>query len=185
MIIESWHSSGHGKSACLYVEERTGWPKWKIRDRAIQLGVQRPRKKSPPWSQQELETLEKYAWMNITAIQRKLKRDCGVWRSADAVKTRRCLLKLPQSVDGYNPRQLAELLGCDSNMTLRWIRSGLLPAKDRDLAVDSKVNHWFIPHEWVYQFVLKHPEYIDLCNVNKMWFLNLLTRGKIGLEQLR
>lgn len=185
LILDAWRTI---KDPRRYVAEKTGWPEWAVQDHAINLGaVETRRIKEPVWSVAECETLENYSWLTIRSLQRKLKKQTGIWRSASAVKSQRYRLRLAQTVDGYNPHQLSRLLGTAPSAVRTWIRLGLLPAKNRSHGAyeTTDVNYWFIPNEWVYDFVLKHPERIDLSKVDKMWFLNLLTRGKIGLAQLQ
>jgi hypothetical protein len=41
---------------------------------------------------------------------------------------------------------------------------------------------YWITHNAVREFVLKHPDEIDLRKVEKWWFLDLMTAGRIGIR---
>ena len=79
---------------------------------------------------------------------------------------------------------MAGLFGIDSHNVGKWIRFGWLTAEKRgtDRTAVQGGDIWFIHHEQVYRFVLGHPEEIDLAKVDKLWFLDLVTRGKIGFQ---
>jgi hypothetical protein len=181
MIRESWRSLGHGKAASLYIQERTGWPDWAVKRRAVVLGVAKIRRKELPWSSAELAVLDEFAWMCPQRIGDKLRSLCGTQRTPVAIVLKRKRRKLLSNLDGYSPCSLAELLGVDSHRVARWIKTGLLKAESTGIGAPSG-ERLFIHHKNAYRFVVAHPEEIDLCRVEKLWFLDLVTQGKIGRE---
>jgi hypothetical protein len=158
---------------------RLGWPGWVIKKRAVVLGLTRTKEK--PWGSQELEILERNAHFHPHTIQRKLAR-AGYQRTETAIVLKRRRTNLLSTLDGYSALSLAGLFGIDSHCVGRWIRFGWLMAEKRgtDRTALQGGDTWFIRHEQVYRFVLSHPEEIDLTKVDKLWFLDLVTRGKIG-----
>jgi hypothetical protein len=184
MIVESWKSIAHGKAAALYVRERTGWPIWKVKQRAVALGVSRQRVKEKPWAEEELGILEQFAWMCPDRIRLKLKA-AGYSRTATAIVLKRKRLNLLSNLDGYSASKLGALMGEDIHKVTRWIKFGWLHAvrRGQDRTELQGGDAWYIAHTSVYKFVLAHPEEVDLCNVEKLWFLDLATNGKIGVQE--
>jgi len=64
---------------------------------------------------------------------------------------------------------------------LRWIQQQALNAERRGTARTEAQggDTWWISDRNVRRFVLRFPQEIDLARVEKMWFLNLLTDGKL------
>lgn len=185
MIREVWRSATlHGKAAGLYVQERTGWPKWAVNRRAVELGVVRREPKEPVWSPEEIRVLETYVWMCPERIAARLKRICGTARTRTAITLKRKRLRLAPNGDGYSANKLAGLLGVDAHKVALWIKHGALETQlrgtDRTLQQGGDIHH--IPHATVQRFLLRYPEEYDLCKVEKWWFLDAITGGRIGVK---
>lgn len=182
MIAESWRSSDHGKAASLFVQERTGWPHWKVVRRAGEIGVARRIPKEPVWSKEEIRVLEQFAWMCPDRIKMKIRALCGTIRTRTAVVLKRKRLRLLSNLDGYTLRRLGALLGEDAHKIARWIKAGWLSAQASGVACGANEKA-YIPHKNVRAFILAHSEEIDLCKVEKLWFLDCITDGKIGVRE--
>ena len=76
---------------------------------------------------------------------------------------------------------LAAAFGVDAHKVCTWIHRGLLRADRRgtDRTRQQGGDTWWIPISSVRKFILRAPEEIDLARVEKFWFLDLLTGGKI------
>jgi hypothetical protein len=76
---------------------------------------------------------------------------------------------------------LADALGVDVKKVLRWIHRGILRAERRgtERLPQQGGDIWWIPDASVRKFILNFPGEIDLARVEKIWFLNLLTNGKL------
>jgi len=183
MVREVWRSPDlHGKAAGLYVQERTGWPRWAVNRLALELGVARREPKEPDWSEKEVAILEQYVWMSPDRIAMRLKAVCGTHRSRGAIILKRKRLKFAPNGDGYSSTALAGLLGIDAHKVTDWIKIGALRAQKRGtlrtLQQGGDIN--YIPHMAVHRFLLRYPGEYDLCKVDKMWFLDTITGGKVG-----
>jgi hypothetical protein len=64
---------------------------------------------------------------------------------------------------------------------MRFIEVGVLPAVRRGTKRTAAQggDQWLIMHEAVRTFVCQFPEEIDLAKVEKFWFLELVTDGRI------
>lgn len=183
LIQKAWRE-GHGKGAAQFVAHRTGWPDWAVKGRALAIGAFRREKKEPNWSPEEIAVLEKFIWMGEKRLQLKLRSICGTRRTCTGIhlKKKRLKLRVGDS-SGYSVNQLAQLIGSDPRgISRRWIGLGWLKAQRRgsERTEQQGGDTWYVEHKAVYQFVIQHPEEIDLGRVDKMWFLNLMTSGKVA-----
>lgn len=195
LITEAWQDPVlHGKAAGKWVAEKIGWPVWMVKRRARILGLVRRQKKAPTWSTYEISILEKFGWMSAQRIVMKLAAMCGTRRTESAViLKRKRLLLFRGTFDGYSAQTLGQLFGVDVHKVTRWIRRGVLKAERRTReALGSAIyfsgtgaekDTYFIPRQAVYEFVLGYPDEIDLCKVEKMWFLEMITNGKITADK--
>lgn len=73
LVREAYLSPRHAKgiSSIHLLAKRLGMPHWTVKKRARELGVART--KELPWSEPELATLSRYAWMSDERIRVKLK----------------------------------------------------------------------------------------------------------------
>jgi len=69
----------------------------------------------------------------------------------------------------------------DSHKVTRWIGAGLLEAERRGTARTELQggDTWLIFRAEVKEFVLRCPDEYDLGKVEKWWFLDLITDGRI------
>jgi hypothetical protein len=184
LIRQAW-AEGHGQGCSQFVTHRIGWPKHAVCLRALAIGAYRAEPREPRWTAEEIAVVEQYAWMGEKRIQMKLQAICGTRRTPMAIHLKRQRLGLRSGdTGGYSAYRLAGLMGIDpKKVSHQWIKFGWLKAERRgqDRTAAQGGDAWYIRHESVYRFVLEHPEEIDLGRVDRLWFLDLVTRGKIGV----
>jgi hypothetical protein len=146
--------------------------------RARHLGLCRT--KEPIWSARELELLAKWGWMGDERIALRL-RAAGFARSVTGVHLKRKRMRICRNGDWYSATGLAEAMGVDSHKVTRWIGAGLLEAERRGTARTELQggDTWLIFRAAVKEFVLRCPDEYDLGKVEKWWFLDLITDGRI------
>lgn len=157
---------------------RIGWPHFALKERARKLGLART--KEHPWSPAELRILQQYAWMCDERIRLKLKAR-GFHRTETAIQLKLGRIRAKQNLPYYTARSLSECFGTDMHVITRWIRLGYLKARRRETARTEAQGGdlWLIHERDVRQFLLSHPAEYDLRKVEKFWFLDLITEGKI------
>jgi hypothetical protein len=136
--------------------------------------------KELPWSDAEDQLLERYAWMCPEAIARQFRKAC-YQRTAAAIHQRRKRMHLLKNGDFFSAAKLADAMGCDSHKVVRWIRSGLLKAGMKG-SVRKEVqggDAYVITRKDVADFLRRCPYEYDLARVEKIWFLDLVTDGRI------
>lgn len=151
-----------------------GVPIWHVKTRGRELGLSRVKEK--PWSEREIEILEAAAWRTDRWLARKLQ-SLGFPRTPTAVHLKLKRMNLRANVDGYNQRQLAQAFGVDGGTISRWVKFGWLHGSRR--GTERADDLWYFSHAAVRKFAMMHPDEIDLCKVEKFWFLDLITDGKI------
>jgi len=181
-IITEAYRTGYRQGASEFVSHKTGWPTWIVKKRALAIGIIRTEPKEPLWSAAEIKVLEEFVWMCPDRLRLKLKKVCGTSRTNTAILLKKKRLKLRVSdASGYSAHRLAGLFGVDPRGVIRrWVTFGWLKAVRR--GSDRPDDAWYIEHADVYRFVLAHPEEIDLAKVDRLWFLDLVTQGKIGVR---
>jgi hypothetical protein len=179
VIKEAYRKQRQGDRDALKAASFTlGWPRNAISKRGAELGVTRA--KEHPWTIAEEELLERFGHLAPSGIQRRLAA-AGSLRSIAAIQIKLNRTRIKQNLDGYSACGLADAFGVDVHKVLNWIYRGLLRADRRGTArSDSQGGDiWWISRWQVKRFVLRSPEEIDLARVEKIWFLDLLTGGKI------
>jgi hypothetical protein len=154
-------------------------PSWKIRRRALDLGLTRT--KEPLWSDAEVAQLEQWGHLTDAVIQRKLKA-AGFNRSIAGIHLKLRRLRIRQNLDGYSAHSLSKAFGVDSHKVVLWIRRKMLRATRRgtDRTGAQGGDSYWITHNAVREFVYRYPDEIDLSRVEKLWFLDLVSAGRIG-----
>ena len=154
-------------------------PRWLINRRAAVLGLARI--KEPAWNVDEVAMLERWGHLTDAVIQRKLKA-AGSQRSINAIHLKMKRLRIKQNLDGYSAHALATAFGVDGHKITYWINRKMLMATRRGTArseFQGGDTYW-ITHKAVREFVLAYPDEIDLRKVERWWFLDVLTDGRIG-----
>jgi hypothetical protein len=166
------------RSALKQVGRRLGWTGSAVCKRGAELGLARV--KESTWSEQELDILERFGYLAPSGIQRKLL-EAGFARSVAAIQVKINRSRIKSNLEGYSACQLADALGVDVRKVLRWIQQRVLRAERRGTrrTPEQGGDTWWISDRGVRRFVLRYPEEIDLARVEKIWFLNLLSEGKL------
>ncbi|HLG96669.1 MAG TPA: hypothetical protein VKX49_10205 [Bryobacteraceae bacterium] len=156
-------------------------PRWAINRRAAVLGLARI--KEPEWNAAEVAVLERWGHLTDAVIQRKLKAE-GFHCSVNAIHLKMKRMHIKQNLDGYSANALAIACGVDGHKITYWINRRMLKATRSGTARTGSQggDTYWITHHAVREFVLKHPDEIDLRKVEKWWFLDLVTAGCIGIR---
>jgi hypothetical protein len=160
---------------------RLGLPRWAVLRRGRELGLAQA--KESPWCEAEVRVLERFGHLTDAVIQRKLK-TAGYSRSVNGIHLKLKRLRIKQNLDGYSAYSLAEAFGVDSHKVGSWIRRNMLRASRR--GTDRKESQggdiYWITQNAVRDFVSRYPDEVDLAKVEKFWFLDLVTGGRIGVR---
>lgn len=168
----------NNRKAITLAARRIGWPRHAVLRRARQIGLART--KEAPWTEREVSVLQEYGYLSDATLAEKL-RAHGFVRSATAVHLKVTRMRIKKNGDWYSATTLAKAFGCDVHVVLRWINSKALPAEKRgtERGQAQGGDTWLIRHADVRRFALAHPDEYDLAKVEKYWFLDLITGGKI------
>lgn len=156
-----------------------GWPKWALTRRAAQLNLSRV--KEAPWSEDELVILRRYAWMSPQRLRLKLKA-AGFNRTATAIDVKLDRTYARRNTPYLTANGLSVLFGVDNHCVTRWIKLGYLPSRKRgtDRREANGGDMYMIHEDEVYKFILARPLEFDIRKVDQLWFLDLVTQGKIA-----
>lgn len=155
----------------------SGWSKTTLQKRARRLGLTRTRDRA--WSDEETAILLRHAWMSEERIQTKL-RAAGYKRTTAAILLKLRRLDAKAELDTYTAQGLAVCFGVSAPTVTRWIRLGFLAAEWRDGATQKeRFAHWVIHEKAIRQFMLRHPMEFDLRRVDQLWFMSVVSGGKI------
>jgi hypothetical protein len=169
----------NSRKAIKATASRIGWPAWAVKKRARVLGLCRA-SEAQPWTEQEEQLLQQWSHHCDDVIVRKM-RERGIHRTATAVHLKIKRLRIRTNRDWYSATSLAEAFGVDQHKITGWIRRGLLHAERRgtERTEAQGGDSWYILHSAVRDFVFKCPDEVDLKKVEKFWFLDLITDGRI------
>lgn len=157
--------------------EKWNIPTHKIKKRAIDIGV--ARSKDRPWSDRELKMLHQLAWLKPGAISMRFYR-AGFKRSSCAIKVKLRRIKARrENTDYYTAIGLSECFGVDVHTIVRWIRLAMLKAERQDPRIGEK-SPWMIHEKHVREFIFRNPMEFDIRKVDQLWFMDLVTNGKIA-----
>ena len=172
------HRDAKARPGISLLAKKVGIPHWALKKRAREMGLART--KEMPWSEPELETLARYAWMSDERIRLKLKA-AGYTRTITGIHLKLKRMRFKHDGSFYSANGLAQALGIDSHAVTRWIKSGHLKAKLRGTARTEQQNGdiYLIHEKDVRRFILEHPTDIDLRKVDQLWFLDLITNGLV------
>ncbi len=154
------------------------WPKHQVHRRAARLGLVQV--KEPRWSEAEEQLLRRWGHLTDGTVCRKL-HESGFDRSVNAVHLKMARLRVKQNLEGYSANSLAAAFGRDRHVIARWIERKWLTAERRGterVSAQGGDSYW-IKREDVKAFIFRYPDEVDLRKVEKWWFLDLLTDGRI------
>lgn len=176
-----YHGGLHQRSRTIRaLIQETSFPRWNIKRQARRLGLTM-RSGGRPWTQQELDTLGGLLGKVSTAtIARRLKRtEASVILKITALGYSRRLS------EGYTTRDLEKCLGEDHRKIQKWIAKGWLRARSIPKH-RYDANHRSIYHfreKDILAFIKRHPQEINLCKVDSVWFLDLFLLRGMELQQ--
>lgn len=173
------YTNFQGRQAIKDFAAKIRWPYWQVKKRARELGLAKTKEK--PWNDAELAILERFAWQCPQRIRLRLKA-AGFSRTETAIQVKLKRTGYKQGGEFYTARGLASAFGCDCKTITRWISLGFLKAQKRGTARTEAQggDMWLIKERDVKRFILENPMVFDLRKVDQLWFLNLITGGKIG-----
>ena len=152
------------------------YPRCYIRRIASEHGWARP--KIADWSQAEEEYLSKnYPRKGWVAIQNCLKRiNGGIHRTPCAIVLKAKRLHINKRSDGLTMRMMEDLLGVDHHKIERWMHLGFLAAKRKgtNRTEVQGGDMWHFEPRIIREFVITHPEEIDVRRVEPINFIYLL-----------
>lgn len=159
--------------------EKIHWPVMALKRRALVLGLTRT--KEPPWSKAELTLLRPIAWMNDHVLARKFA-EHGYHRTATAIHLKVRRERFKQDLPFYSAQSAAGCMGIDVHVVTRWVRLGYLKARRRetDRTAAQGGDIWLILEHDLRTFLLAHPTEWDIRKVEQLWFLDLITEGKVA-----
>lgn len=166
------------KRALKAAGRRIGWSTSAISKRGAELGITRVKERS--WTHEEEDLLERFGHLAPTGIRLRFAQ-AGFSRSIAAIQVKLTRCRIKANLDGYSACRLADAFGVDVHKVLVWIHRGLLKAERRgtERTVAQGGDIWWISHREVRRFVLRAPEELDLARVEKIWFLDLVSGGKL------
>ena len=182
-IIRDVYAKHHAREAGALLRARVPTrPNWSVKRRAQVLGACTVRKKEPHWTGPEDAILREFAWMCPERLLHKLK-EKGFRRTVTGVAIRMKRLRTRELIDGMTATGLAEMLNIDGHAVARWIEEGKLKAARSGTTGDHH-DRWYIATEDIRTFLLANVEIIELSKLervgSKMWFLELITGGRIA-----
>lgn len=158
-----------------------------LSQRAAKLGLVTPKEK--PWSKPELKLLEKLGHLSPAVIWRKF-REKGFNRTELAIGLMRKRRQAHKGSPYYSIHALSVLLGFDAHKFDRdWLQRfpKELPFEMKGTARDRRTKQngdtRLIHVNTIREFIFNHPEEIDLHKVDKMWFLWLITKGRVKMVE--
>ncbi len=158
---------------------KLGWPHHVVKKRGAALGLTRT-SDNKPWSESEERILTANAHHGDEYIRKRLA-EAGFHRTIAGIHLKCKRDRIKSNLDGFSGLQLAEAMGIDSHKVTAWIVKGFLKAERREM--DRKPqqggNPWWIHRREVRDFLFKYPDEVDLKKVEKWWFLDLITDGRI------
>ena len=102
-------------------------PRWALYQRALKIGAVQSSQQKRPWTDEEMEILEKHAPYGPQAIRKRLQK-AGYQRSMASIVLKRKRMRLLSNLKGMSASLCAEFLGIDLHWVLNYVRQGLLKA---------------------------------------------------------
>lgn len=189
-IIRNAYDGTSVKLNIIMMRLKRKYPRWYVRRLAGKMGLART--KEPRWSPEELDYLfNNYPRMGLRKLRAGLRRISGFTRTFIAIHLKQKRLGItPDQDDGFTLRGLMQLLwrGQEQHHIIyRWINNRWLKGKRRGTLRTKKQggDQWYFDPVWVRNFVIAHPEEIDLRMVDPIPFIRLLVGDTETLAQCR
>lgn len=158
------------RASAAAIAEHLGVTTFGIVGQAQKLGICRQR--SPDWTQEEYELLEKLAHSYSTYyIARKLHRS----QNAVKVKIARLKIKLRVHYGWYTKKEVCEILGEDHHKIQQWIDSGELKASWHGVLKPKAAGQamWHIDRQDLRSFIVRHAAELLGRNVDLQQIIGL------------
>lgn len=180
VILQEAYTTHYAKKALLVVSKRLPHISREMaKHRATVLGLSKARKKNPPWSEEELQILERCAYQTPTLIARAL-RKAGFERTASGVNIQLKRRKLDRKGDWMGIGDVAELLGVDRSTVGRWMDQGWLRSIHTG-KIQGGGEVRLVEPGALRTFLLQHHHAVRLSAVEKAgataWLFDLLSDG--------
>jgi hypothetical protein len=161
--------------------KKLGWPKHAVSQRARRLGLAKTKER--PWTDAEEQVLEKHSGLSLGTITRKM-REAGYKRSETAIHLKMKRLKVRSTPNYWTTTALGSAFGVDVHKVSAWMRQGFLKftAKGTRRVPEQGGDSLVASRDDVRRFILNHPDEIDLGKVEKFWFLDIVSGGKLCEE---
>lgn len=159
-----------------------GWPSWVVKKKAAELGLTsgvRYIETRREWTAEEDAFLvEHLGTRTCHWIAQKLRR--SMTSVALHAKRKRLSRRLR---DGYTLRELTLCFGVDHKVISRWIDEGKLARRERPYL--DRQGVLCVTDVDLIEFISKHPMEFELCRVDQLWFMDLISGGGLLRRALR
>lgn len=175
-IQEAWPSIT-GKGDVQRLADALGQPRWYVSKRACALGLTKPRRKEPVWSQAEKDLLRKVP-LHSPDLASRMFRAHGFKRTPTAIvmaaKRENLSRRYSETLSGTG---VAKLLGIDSKTVTTYCLSGSLLATRRGTKrlPQQGGDAWSIEPRDLRQWIIDNLDTLDIRKVEKFSFVALLT----------
>lgn len=155
------------------LQRRLGVPRGIVQKWAFELGVTRHMERG--WTPEQVEYLRQH-FRKDKAVD--IAKHLGHTVSSVRYKANR--LGLSQTRDDcYTLTALCEGLGRSHKQAKRWADQGWIKGERR--ANSTSNDPWTFTAKNIHDFIIAHPEEIDLRRVDKFWFIDILAGGRDGI----
>lgn len=164
------------------VAKQFRWSLNAVSRRANALGYSRP-KRGAVWRSEEISVLQNGPHLAVITLVKNLRRR-GFMRSECAVKTKMVQLGFRGDSEAMTAAAVAIGFGVYYRTVVRWINLGLLKAKRKKMGLakygESGRDPWMIAPDDLRKFVFENPLKFDIRQVDQLWFIDLVSAGRIG-----
>jgi len=176
-ILYTYSINTDSKPRVLTLAKKFNMPRWAVYQRALKIGAVTSSHQKRPWTEEEINVLEKYARYEPQTIRKKLKK-AGYERSIASIVLKRKRMRFLSNLKGMSACLCAEFLGVDLHWVLNHINTGSLKAEVIRRNREGKSNY-FIREKDLRKFIITNPDHIDLRKVEKYYFIELVANGAV------
>lgn len=150
-------------------------PRHQVRRWALRIGVATSTRRAPAWSDREMDLLEENYFRSTLAIRKILRKENFI-RSETSImsKRKRMGLRVAGGGDAYSAQSLAEIMGIDGKVVMRWINRGWLKAEKKGTERVHGGDITIIEHGDVRAFIVENVAVVDIRKIDKFWLIDLL-----------
>jgi len=149
---------------------------------AQELGLARA--KEPVWSAREIALLDRYGYLTPVHIGKVL-REHGFTRSVTGISLMRKRRMSHKASPYYSVSALSHLFGIDHHAIDRFITFGWMKTTQKGTRRGAKQRGdiKLVHKDEIRRFIYEHPMEFELKKVDQMWFLDLVTEGKVKMVE--